>query len=328
MDIEFHYYITYIIARTAGFKPEDAQIIAYSSQYTDDNQKVYRIHQGHPDEYSNYISQTINILKPRKELIRIYPVFHFMPGTLPEIARDSARRRDGKLHLMNTIADGSNSRQLFQAALYSQNLYRIGIATHMHADTFAHQNFLGFEDVFNDMKGLIQILTPGICHADAQHDPDTMALLWEDERLVPSHSEINNRARFLGAAGCIYEQYAHYLNNSADSRDLIAQLEWAIGGHDDNSDQRIDRYKELIGAEFVEYDGKGWFKKAIDFVNEDVSGQDPQDTLPISGTEWVWTGDYKESDWYKFQEAVKSHQWLAMDAVVSPIFKQMEFVGL
>jgi hypothetical protein len=37
MDIEFHYHMTYIIARRAGFSPNDSYVIAYSSQYTDDN---------------------------------------------------------------------------------------------------------------------------------------------------------------------------------------------------------------------------------------------------------------------------------------------------
>ncbi|MCX5810532.1 MAG: hypothetical protein NTX36_14400, partial [Proteobacteria bacterium] len=111
----FHSRIWYIISipsTTAGFKPEDAFIIAYSSQYTDANHTVYPINEGGPDTYSNYISQTMNIFDPQKNYMRIYPVFHFMPGTLEEIAGDPARRRDGKLHLMNTVPDSINSKQL------------------------------------------------------------------------------------------------------------------------------------------------------------------------------------------------------------------------
>ena len=40
MDKEFHFYITYIVAQKAGFGPEDSYRIAYSSQYTDDNELV------------------------------------------------------------------------------------------------------------------------------------------------------------------------------------------------------------------------------------------------------------------------------------------------
>jgi hypothetical protein len=328
MDIEFHYYITYIIALRAGFKPEDARIIAYSSQYTDDNDMIYEIHKGHQEEYSNYISQTMDIFNPQKEYMRIYPVFHFMPGTLTEIAGDSARRRDGKLHIMNTIPDNLNSRQLLQAALYSRNSYSIGIATHMYADTFAHQNFLGFNDGFNEMKGIIENLIPNIGHADAKHKPDVSTLIWEDERLIPSLSEIDNKKRFLEATRCIYEKYTNYLNTPNDSSTLIAQIDEAIGAYDGSEEDRIDRYKNLIGSNFIEYDKKQWFTEAIDFVNEEIPYSGVGYNVPRSETEWIWKGNCKETNWFKFQEAVKTYQWLAMDTVIGPLFAKMEFTGV
>jgi len=328
MDKEFHYYITYITALKAGFKPEDSSIIAYSSQYTDDNDIIYKIHEGYPDEYSNYISQTMDIIKPQNELMRIYPVFHFMPGTLTEITGDSARRRDGKFHIMNTIPDNLNSRQLLQAALYSHNLYNIGIATHMYADTFAHQNFVGFNEGFNEMKGIIEKLIPDIGHADAKHKPDIPDLIWEDERLIPSISQIDNKKRFLEAARCIYEKYVNYLNTSNDSNNLITQIEEAIGTYNGSQEDRIDRYKVLIGNNFIEYEKKQWFKEAVDFVNEEIPYSSGGYSVPRSETEWIWKGNYKETDWYKFQEAVKTYQWLAMDTAIGPIFAKMEFKGV
>ena len=38
MDIEFHYWITGIVALKAGFNDKEANIIAYSSQHVDDNE--------------------------------------------------------------------------------------------------------------------------------------------------------------------------------------------------------------------------------------------------------------------------------------------------
>jgi hypothetical protein len=327
MDIEFHYYITYIIACKAGFKPEDAYIIAYSSQYTDANHTVYPINEGGPDAYSNYISQTMNIFDPQKNYMRIYPVFHFMPGTLEEIAGDSARRRDGKLHLMNTVPDSSNSKQLLHAALYSQNLYRVGIATHMYADTFAHQNFVGFDDGFNGMKGLLEKIIPDVGHADAKHKPDMPALIWQDERLIPSHSEIDNKKCFLEATRCIYEKYAAYLHTPNDNQDLIAQIDEAIGNYDGDEEDRINRYKALISDKYIEYDDREWFNDAVDFTTKEAPYSGGEN-ITESETAWVWRGSYKNSHWYKFQEAVKTHQWLAMDTVIGPIFEKMEFKGL
>ncbi len=37
MNIEFHYYITKYLALSAGFEEDEAEIIAYSSQFVDDN---------------------------------------------------------------------------------------------------------------------------------------------------------------------------------------------------------------------------------------------------------------------------------------------------
>lgn len=322
MDIEFHYHITYIIARTAGFLPEEASIIATSSQYTDDNNEVYIINEGRPDAYSNYISQTMNIFKPQKELMNIYPVFHFMPGTLAEIAGNSTRRRDGKLHLMNTVPDSSNSRQLLNAALYSHNLYRIGIATHMYADTFSHQNFVGFDDGFNNMKGVRETLIPSIGHADAKHQPDLPALKWEDKRLVSSHSEVDNKKRFLEATRCIYDRYAAYLNSSNDSQDLITAIDEAIGDYGSDKKARVERYQALIGGEYIKYNRKRWFTDAVDLTTEKLPGDE---NVVNTRTVCAWRGDYLDSHWYKFQEAVKTHQWLAMDTVIGPIFEKMEF---
>ncbi len=68
VDIEFHYYITYLVAARAGFEPQEASALAYSSQYIDNNDIIFQINPGTPESYSNYISQTINIFKPKKYL--------------------------------------------------------------------------------------------------------------------------------------------------------------------------------------------------------------------------------------------------------------------
>ncbi|MFW6025789.1 MAG: DUF6765 family protein [Candidatus Woesearchaeota archaeon] len=82
MDIEFHYYVTYLTAVKAGLKPKDAFIIAYSSQYVDDNDIRFEI-EGESN-YQNFLSQTFDIKKPQKKLQRIYPLFHFIPGEVEE----------------------------------------------------------------------------------------------------------------------------------------------------------------------------------------------------------------------------------------------------
>src|ERR1019366_8208639 len=91
MDIEFHYYMTYLIAARAGFSAADAAIIAQSAQEVDDNHVPIEVSIGTPYAYLSVISQTMNILHP-KHNERIYPIFHFIPG---EPDAPSAARRDG-----------------------------------------------------------------------------------------------------------------------------------------------------------------------------------------------------------------------------------------
>jgi hypothetical protein len=73
MNKEFHYQITHLIATRSGFPPADADIIAISSQYVDDNSMIFKIDKDKPTAYSNYISQTMNILKPKAKLFRNKP---------------------------------------------------------------------------------------------------------------------------------------------------------------------------------------------------------------------------------------------------------------
>lgn len=322
MDIEFHYYITYIIARRAGFNSDDSYIIAYSSQYTDDNTEHLYISQDTPDAYESYISQTVNILKPQKELMRIYPVFHFLPGSLNEISGDSARRADGKLHLMNTIPNSLSAQKVLTEALGLHDLYRIGIATHTFSDTFAHQNFVGADDGFNDMAGLLEKLIPSVGHADAKHSPDIPNEIWQDKRLVPSHASIDNKLRFLDSAGCLFDLYRGVSTDDDTKRSLLADLGNAIGDSTSTKTQRLRNYKDLIGGDFTKYDEDAWFKEAIGFTTVDTTGGG--DTVPVTETRWAWKDNYRESHWFKFQEAVKAHQAYVLTSIVRPIYATME----
>jgi len=144
MDIEFHYHITGIVANRAGFSKKDATLIAHSSQLVDDNDSLLTVRdKANDSDYEIYISQTMNILKPKFELMRIYPIFHFLPGNP---AAPSARRPDGKMHILTTTPDNELAKKVFTTAREETaefRLHRLGVAAHSFADTWAHQNFVG-----------------------------------------------------------------------------------------------------------------------------------------------------------------------------------------
>lgn len=329
MDKEFHYWITGLIALRAGFSDGEAKTIAYASQYVDDNDICYQISDrngGKP--YGNFISQTMNILQPKDSLMRIYPIFHFIPG---DPMAKSAMRRDGKMHVLNTTPNSENANKLMDAAFEASpdtRLYRIGIATHAYADTWAHQNFVGWHDYFNSVE-----LKPGLIigHAAAEHHPDWVSHVWTDARLVDA--EASNRNRFLEAARAIFGKYCAYLKADAKAKwpefqnELITIMGQSYTGALQRfENDRLKSYKQrLPWDDFKERD---WFDAAID---TDVKGiRDNSDGLLAEFTVlpdqywWRDSATKETTHWYRFQEAVKEHERFAIQ-VLSDRFSSMGY---
>lgn len=323
MNSEFHYHITWLIAARAGLPAEDTEILATSSQYTDDNSIIFEIDKDMPTAYGNYISQTMNILKPKAKLLRIYPIFHFIPG---DPMAESTWRRDGRMHWLNTTPNSKNANRVIDAALASKDLYRIGIACHGYADTWAHQNFAGYFDPFNSMTGPLSVAIPNIGHAEANHNPDEVALVWKDTRLI--EKRVDNKSRFLEAAAHILRKLAKFTDSGMTEKELQKReaalkkdLDNCIGEQDQANkyaQERITRYNDLATkpeygrTEITQYDEDTWLEQA---VNENVRGlRDRSDFFltrwdPLTDIyTWKDRKNYKDTHWHRFQQAVKQHQ--------------------
>jgi hypothetical protein len=323
MDIEFHYYVTYILASKAGFGPADAQTIAYASQYVDDNKKRLTIRGNRRDKYQNFISQTLNILKPKHELIRIHPCFHFFPGDYCK-HNDLIKRRDGLLHIMTTTPNSKNVNELMDIAFKSGNLYRIGIATHCYVDSWAHQNFAGYDHKFNSMRGVIEMVAPDIGHADAGHNPDIINRIWMDKRLVIGNRLIHNKKRCLEAAKHLFAKYKKYIDPKGKKRnidnawnDLHRRLSRAIGKEtkagSGGRSNRINNYLS-IARDMNRYRKNAWFSKAIRKTG-------------LLGDILRKKEGFSNSHWFRFQEAVQDHQKAAID-LLDTRFKQIGFMNM
>jgi hypothetical protein len=325
MDIEFHYHITGILARRAGFSEEDAAVIAYASQHVDDNDTIFEITDTAGQVvYSNYISQTMDILKPKQQLMRIYPIFHFLPGDPLAV---SAQRCDGKMHILNTTPNGALAKELFADALASAEplrRYRIGAATHTFADTWAHQNFVGWYDGFNGEK--LNPL-PNIGHADSMHHPDWVGHRWTDGRLT--NGDIINNHRFLSAAKQIFEILCKA--NGTDFTKEWAALEPELtdamgpvysGEKNQGEERRMQKYRG-IAPWLPEYSPHTWMDDA---VKTEVKGlPDTVIGFTLFKDRHHWRTDrpaFDKSHWWKFQEAIKAHQEFCMGKL-APIFTQM-----
>ena len=278
MDIEFHYYITYILARKSGYTISDASTIAYACQYTDDNNDIYTVNLSGGRRYENFISQTLDIFHPKNKKNHIYTCFHFLSG---DFTSQQAGRTDGTQHIFNTTPNSENARKMFTAALKSGDIYRIGIAAHCYADTWAHQNFVGFKHGFNLQKGVIQrliripvmMLVPGIGHAEFQEQPDIPNLRWVDRRLAGPQRMISNKQRFLDACEALFTCFAEH-NGLDDIKQrwatLAAELDNAIGDESESvakargkKAKRISAYRAIC-PDMPQYDEKQWLMDAAE----------------------------------------------------------------
>ena len=311
MEIEFHYYITKGIALRADSAEKEAEIIAYASQYTDDNYKIFTINKDKPDQFKNFVSQTYNIRHPRKTLMHIYPIFHFIPGDPKSI---TAKRKDKLTNIFNTTPDSFNARKVFKKALESNNLYRIGIASHGFCDTWAHQNFIGLLDSFNAMPGIEKPLFPNIGHADARNYPDFISFSWTDSRLIKKNQDIQNNQRFIEASRRLFEELSRFNGKKnqwikKEWKQLEKDLIESFGDQDQlqiRQGSRKDKYKSILGVK-TDYDKSTWFDKAVR-----VEG--------IIQKEYFSKNNFKKSHWYQFQEQVIKHQdesWEILDIITN-----------
>ena len=336
MDIEFHYYITAFLAKEAGFSKKESEVIGYCAQYIDDNDIIYKVkNKANGEIYKNYISQTFNILKPKKQLMRIYPIFHFVPGN-PNAK--TAKRKDNRIDLLNTTPNSEYANNIIDNAFKTPKylrLHRIGIASHTYIDTWAHQNFVGWYSSFNHIKGDIK---PNIGHADAEQHPDWVAHNWQDSRLT--NINISNLERFNEAAKCLFNKYCLYqkkqnnIDNLYKWNHIYHELQELQGKEYSGyilqgRKERIKKYLQKMPW-LDKYDDKKWFNQAI---NTKVRGfKDSNNGIlklfNLFKDKYYWQDNIniEESNWFKFQEAVKQHQFEAIK-ILEPRFLEAGLVN-
>jgi hypothetical protein len=109
------------------------------------------------------------------------------------------------MHILTTTPGNDLARKVIKAARDDQSphqLHHLGVAAHAFADTWAHQNFVGWYDGIN---GDGMNLLPNIGHADFIHHPDWVGHCWNDNRII--NHQINNNHRFLDAAKCLFQEF-------------------------------------------------------------------------------------------------------------------------
>lgn len=259
------------------------------------------------------------------EDMQTWKPFHFIPG---DPAR-AAPRRDSGRHPAVCTANSARAKEVLVAALRTRNPYRIGIALHSFADTWAHQNFVGARDRFNRRGGPI----PPVGHAQFGREPDDFGAEWVDSRLEPPHDRANNAERFMDAARLIYKYLATFRRRSFDDWPLV---ETGIRVALDLEGNGLAGREVRIAGLTLAYDVPGWghnewLTDAV-LVDETLASRLAD---PAAGTR-LWAAEelqqsvgrpplvlqaapsFGESHFAAFLEAANEHRAVATEAIRNP----------
>lgn len=296
MQIDFHYNTIRILTEKVGFSSEDAQIIAYASQYIDDavDHKKMNV-EGHLDILSKRFAgntfdpictahKGLQFIKAFKEGVqnKIYIPFHFLPNF--DDKDDFIVKSNGKASkklVQSAVVELSKS----QGEKRIMNLIRLGIALHTYADSWAHQNFSGRHNPTENNIGKIELFKdgkweriarlkqfeynslPDIGHAEAASYPDQSHLKWRFVKEANNQLyERDNTELFLEAA----EQILVLLKGvSALSfwPVIKTKLRECFSYQPDSIEDKFKKFQEVFPEIGFYYDENQWREEALSAVN-------------------------------------------------------------
>ena len=147
MNSDFHYYATYCAAQLAGYTHEESLDIAYSDRFVDLCSKTMLSKLKAPAAAAT-TQLPIEMMDIRTDVIglqvitRIWSSFHFLPGNLyAEPPKRCSKRYKNKYRLI-CKPNGELLKETVKLAK-GKSMQAVGLAMHVLADTWAHQNFAG-----------------------------------------------------------------------------------------------------------------------------------------------------------------------------------------
>ncbi len=342
MQMDFHFYAIYALGRAAGFSPDHAFIIAYSSQHTDDAKYEHALEFRNGGRFQQVLTahRFLDLEALDKRVCyRIWVPFHFLPGNL---GVDFYER-------MVTRAGSTVARRLFDEILSPPPkpyiLHRFGIFLHCFADTWSHQNLLGLErDDLNDVKRLrikdmdkitfkslleslkreiLEYAAPKLGHAQAGTIPDEPHREWNYRNYLGKRFDISNVERCLDAAQNCYQCMIVFLSRfpGFSQGNHLAWHEIASSIHElfENQaelDGRVKAWKDAISAgEFgprpegrdtaLDYDDREWFREAVK-VEITQEGR----------THYERRAGFESSNWKYFHDAGALHRFCVLHEVL------------
>lgn len=339
MQIDVHHAAIYVAARIAGFSHDEAAIIAYAAQYTDDAIYSGIIAFDNGAHYSRIASSReavrFSTLDPA-DICLVWPAFHFLPGNG---GRKTGVDPTGTFIEKLICQPGDRSyiaQDMVRAALRERNrpngLFRLGITLHVYADTWSHQGFAGVlhdvnnvtrldalshPDVFppETITNLLSRAIPPLGHGKAQVFCDMPFLRWSYRNARGDEVTRDNTSDFCAAinASCkVMQRYRRRTAVGISGPDAakIEELFTTLVERDGN--QRHALWIEAIaqgvfsfGPAVTGYDAKGPKSWKADALG---TGAD----LPT----YPYRPEFLQSKWKLFHDALQQHRLAVLHEIL------------
>lgn len=281
MQIDFHHAVTYVAARIAGFSHDDADIIAYSSQYVDDATRSGTVLFSNKAMYARVSSAHKALDLKNLDDIEDHLVwlpFHFLPGNGDKVAGNDPS--GSFINKIICLPDSPIAQDMVRDVIQDQDkpysLHRLGITMHVYADTWAHQGFAGvlhdingvynaketsnsgvFDGVLQGFLGnILNNAVPPLGHGRANVLPDMPFLSWEYSNGQGTIIRRNNTDDFCKAADALCKAMQRYRSKNPEA---------PVTGINSNDMQKIQNlFSKLTTA-----DGNIRHEKWIDAIEKD-----------------------------------------------------------
>ncbi|NLI93169.1 MAG: hypothetical protein GX434_13595 [Peptococcaceae bacterium] len=350
MQIDIHHSGIYVICRISGMKSKFAEIVAYASQYVDDAVFKYAL-KFKNGGYFKQVQTAHKLLSPKNfdfdEALEIWMPFHFLPK-----GGDSS---DGLV----TAPDSKIMALLLEdirCSSPSHLLYRLGIGLHCFADAFSHQDFMGFNDSYNDVH-LIQSVeekgnkeNPGrlslrlldrwssdsmsMGHGEVLNNPDLPYAEWAYSRGSKTFRIRNTEERYLPALKNIYDYLNYFLGKNSQYcahfkirafEDYLEKFRWILsfkGSPEERHRNWLKKIKENY-FEFADFDDTD---RNIGYDEKRWFSQAVEAIKVSKATHHHYQkydyhmfrkkDGFEDSDWVKFMQAAAEHQFLIIHCLL------------
>lgn len=330
MEKDFHYCMIRVLAEKAGFSKEDAQVIAYASQYVDDAvehiaikiQNVPQLNYSRlqPDGYFDPICtahQGIQYIAgiTRDAQRKVYISFHFIPSIeyIGSGEYDYRTMPNGKIANDIVTTAITELRKASDDNERVQKLIRLGIALHSFADTWSHQRFSGrLSSVDNDVERIKLYngetweslsyldqfkanLFPEVGHIEAMNYPDFSYQRWKYEHDYSGiEYERDNTTIFLEAANVIFEILCSAAERTGNWKAYVDRIKGCLSLNTDSIKRKFENYRRLFPEIEFNYHEKDWRNQAL--AGNSLNWIDFQET-DYTRMEYTFNGDLK---WFYF----------------------------